>query len=61
MIEINPVYQSIMPLFFEPDPKEKEKAIQYLLEIIPNEIWNDIKKSQDESGDEWYIRHSAGK
>lgn len=50
-----------MPLFFEPDPKEKEKAIQYLLEIIPNEIWNDIKKSQDESGDEWYIRHSAGK
>lgn len=51
---------SVMTFYFEPDPKEKEKTIQYLLETIPKGIWNDIKKSKDESGDDWYIEQHFG-
>jgi len=49
-----------MSFYFELKPEDREKAIRYLLTKIPNEIWNDIKKSIDESGDAWYSEEHFG-
>ena len=41
-------------------PTEKEKAIQFLIEQIPEETLNDVAKLMRENGRDWWLDHHHG-
>jgi hypothetical protein len=39
---------------------EKTKAVQYLIDYIPDETMRDVKNSMDQNGKNWWVEHHHG-
>jgi hypothetical protein len=39
---------------------EKTKAVQYLIDHIPEETMRDVKNSMDKNGKDWWLEHHHG-
>lgn len=51
---------SVMPLSFEPDQEEIEKAILFLIKHIDDKTWVEIQQFFVESGERWIIDQHFG-
>jgi hypothetical protein len=47
-------------MYFEMKPDERENAIQYLLEKISDETWEEVRIAIQESDGAWYIDQHFG-
>jgi hypothetical protein len=41
-------------------PSEKTKAVQYLIDRIPDETMREIKNLMDQNGKNWWVEHHHG-
>jgi len=39
---------------------EKTKAVQYLIDHLPDETMRDVKKAMDQNGKDWCVGHHPG-